>query len=271
MAHPKPRILGGQDQSALSNVGSSVTINGLSQTFSTTQGIITVDASPAYFDFESSNSNVAEVDEDGVVTIVGAGDVNPDTDEVENNSSTITATVGGVEAQGSLTVESVDLDIISVFSDVFANVPVDNYNGFYEPFQTTLGGAVTEEGNNVITYTDLNFVAIEFYGRDGSNVEPIDASEMEVLHIDLRVNEPVDASDYINLELHNNFTLPNAVSGSTTISGSQLVENQFVQFDIPLSNFNGLSAKEALGMLLFVTDGTIENLSIDNIYFYAEN
>lgn len=271
VAQPRPRIFGGQDQTALSNVGTDVTVTGISQTFSTTQGDITVDAAPSYFEFMSSNQDIAIVSEQGIVTIVGSGDIDPETGEVINNTSTITAKIGGVDAMGSLTVESVDLDIISIFSDVFANVPVDNYNGFYEPFQTTQGGAVVEDGNNVITYTELNFVAIEFYGRDGSDVEPIDATEMEFLHIDLRVNEPVDPADFVRIELNNNFTLPNASAGSIEIDSSQLVQDQFIQFDIPLSNFTGLSARDALGMMLFVTDGTIENLSIDNIYFYATN
>ena len=68
-----------------------------------------------------------------------------------DNSSVITAYMGGVLASGSLTVQSVDIDVISIFSDLYANVPVDNYNGFYlDGFQTTLGGAIVENGNNII-------------------------------------------------------------------------------------------------------------------------
>ncbi len=270
IAQPRPRILGGQDQNAQSNINTNVPVIGLSQTFNTTQGDITVDAAPAYFDFSSSNSIVADVNEEGNVSVNGP-EIDSETGEVLAETATITASIGDVEAEGSLTIEVVDLDIISIFSDVFANVPVDNYNGFYEPFQTTLGGSVTEDGNNVITYTDLNFVAIEFYGRDGSDVEPVDATNMEFLHIDFRVNEPVQSNDYITIELNNNFTLSNQVVGTFQVTGSQLTEGQFVPFDIPLSSFNGLTERDAIGMILFVTDGTIENLSIDNIYFYAEN
>jgi hypothetical protein len=94
---------------------------------------------------------------------------------------------------------------------------------------------------------------------------------MEFLHIDIRANEIVDAADYIDISLHNNFTQSNEVSGSFRVNGSDLTSNDWVQFDIPLSSFNGLSARDAIGMMLFVSDGTIANVSLDNIYFYAEN
>jgi len=265
IGQPRPRILGGQDQTAQTNIGTSVPLIGLSYTANLPNGQdVTVSATPSYFDFETSNPFVASVDELGIVTVDGPG-------QGGDNTAVITASLGGVEAEGSLTVEAVDIDVISIFSDVFANVPVDNYNGFYEPFQTTLGGAVNENGNNIIDYTMLNFVAIEFYGRDGSGVEPVDATDMTHLHIEFRVNETVDASDYINMELHNNFTLPNGILGSYQITGSELLSNEWVEFDIPLSSFAGLTSRDALGMMLFVTDNNIANLSVDNIYFYAEN
>jgi len=271
IAQPRPAILGGQDQTAKANVGTSTSIIGFTQTFNLANGQdVTVTTTPSYFDFVTSNLFVATVTDLGVVTVDGAGKIDPDTGIIDN-TAVVTATMGGVKASGSLTIEAVNIDIISIFSDVFANVPVDNYNGFYEPFQTTLGGSIEEDGNNIIDYTLLNFVAIEFYGRDGSDVQPVDATEMTHLHIDVRVNETVDASDYINLELNNNFTLGNAISGAYTIPGTDLTSNQWVQFDIPLSSFTGLTAREAVGMMLFVSDGTIANVSLDNIYFYSEN
>lgn len=265
LGQPRPKIMGGQDQMGQANVDTSVPIIGLTYTANGPNGSdITVNATPSYYDFETSNPFVASVDEFGLVTVDGPG-------EGGNNTATITATLGGVPAEGSLTIEAVNIDVISIFSDVFANVPVDNYNGFYEPFQTTLGGAVNENGNNIIDYTMLNFVAIEYYGRDNSGVQPVDITDLTHLHIEFRVNETVDASDFINISLHNNFTQPSEVSGVFSISGAELLSNEWVEFDIPLSSFAGLTARDAVGMMLFVTDGTIANLSIDNIYYYAEN
>lgn len=265
LGQPRPSILGGQDQTAQANVGTSVPVLGLTQTFNTASGQdVTVNATPAYFDFETSNPFVASVDENGLVTVDGPG-------EGANNASIITASLGGVDAAGSLTILASNLDVISIFSDVYANVPVDNYNGFYAEFQTTLGGAVEENGNNIITYTDLNFVAIEFYGRDGSDVQPIDASEMTHLHIDIRVNENLDPSDFVSFTLFNDFTLPTDSEGNFSISANDLQSNEWVEFDIPLSSFAGLNGTDALGALFTITDGSIANLSLDNIYFYSEN
>jgi hypothetical protein len=272
LGQPRPAILSGQNQTAQANVDTSVPIIGLSQTFNTASGQdVTVTAAPAYFDFETSNPFVASVDENGLVSVDGPGEIDPETGQFDN-SAIITASVAGVDAAGSLTISATDIDVISLFSDVFANVPVDNYNGFYlDGFQTTLGGAIDEGGNNIIDYTLLNFVAIEFYGREGSGVQPIDASEMTNIHIDIRVNETVNPSDFFRIEIFNNFTLGNQIAGSYTISGSELLSNEWVEFDIPLSSFAGLTSQDALGAIIFVSDGTIANVSLDNIYFFAEN
>jgi len=196
LGQPRPAILGGQDQTGQANVGTSVPLIGLTQTFNLANGQdVTVTATPSYFDFVTSNPFVASVNDLGVVTVDGPGEIDPDTGIVDN-TAVITASLGGIEALGSLTIAAADIDVISIFSDVFANVPVDNYNGFYfDGFQTTLGGAIEEDGNNIIDYTLLNFVAIEFYGREGSGVQPVDATEMTDMHIDIRVNENVDPSD----------------------------------------------------------------------------
>ncbi len=272
LGQPRPAILGGQDQTAQANIDTSVSIIGLSQTFNLANGQdVTVTATPAYFDFITSNPFVASVNDQGIVTVEGPGEPDPNTGVVDN-TSVITATLAGMDASGSLTISSVNIEVISIFSDVFANVPVDNYNGFYlDGFQTTLGGAILEGSNNIIDYTMLNFVAIEFYGRDGSGVQPVDASDMTHIHIDIRPNEAIEASDFFRIEIFNNFTLGNQIAGTYTISGSELTSNDWVGFDIPLSSFSGLSSQDALGAMIFVSDGTIVNVSLDNIYFYSEN
>lgn len=279
LGQPRPAILGGQDQTAQANVGTSLPLTSLTQTFNLANGQdVTVSASPAYFDFETSNPFVASVSDLGVVSVDGEGAIDPDTGQLDN-TATITASIDGVQASGSLTIEAVNIDVISIFSDVFANVPVDNYNGFYfDGFQTTLGGAIVENGNNIIDYTMMNYVAIEFYGREGSGIQPVDASEMTQLHIDIRVNENIDPSDFFTIEIFNNFTAGNEVKGSYTISGSELLSNEWVEFDIPLSSFEGLTSQDALGAFIFITEGTnpnapgtITNVSLDNIYFFNEN
>jgi hypothetical protein len=256
----RPTMLGGTDADFISVPGQSLNISGFTGTYNLANGQdVTVITTPNYYAFSSSNPSVASVSEEGLVTVNTTG------------TAEITATLDGVSVNGSVNVQSfADPRIISVFSDFYANVPVDGYNGFYEPFQTTLGGAIVEEGNNIIDYTLLNFVGIEFYGRyGGPGVEPIDATEMTHFNIDFRVNEVLSPSDFIRIELINNVN--NGQMGySYTVPSSSLLSNQWVSLKIPLTSFPGLQSN-ALGIILFDAGANgIKNLSVDNIYFSKE-
>ncbi|MDT0608119.1 carbohydrate-binding protein [Croceitalea rosinachiae] len=254
IAQSQPSILGGNEGRFPTIVGESLTIGQLQQTFNLESGINqTVIPAPSYFDFTSSDPNVAFVNELGEVTVVNTG------------TTEISASIAGVRAEGGILVESsATAQIISIFSDLFADVPVDNFNGFFQG-QGTLGGVVDENGNDIIQYTNLDFVSINFFSEENR----IDASEMTTLNLQIRVDEAVDPDDFIRLEL-NNF-LNGVESGSSfTIASSELISNEFVDFSIPLSSFEGLTDKSGLGLLFFVSDGTISNISIDNIFFTAE-
>ena len=132
------------------------------------------------FDFSSSAPHIAFVNEFGVIN-------------VSNGTAVITATLGGVEAEGSLTINAVGefelapipttdpSNVISIFSDTYTNVPVDFYNGYWEPFQTTLSADFAVEGNNILNYTNFNFVGNKF-----SN-PTVDATEKSNLHIDMYI------------------------------------------------------------------------------------
>ncbi|UOY06639.1 carbohydrate-binding protein [Muricauda sp. SCSIO 64092] len=250
----RPSILGGNDGRFPTTVGGSLTIDQLQQTFNLGSGINqTVIPAPSYFDFKSSDPNVAFVNELGEVTVINTG------------TTEITASIAGVLAAGRISVESSETaQIISIFSDLFADVPVDNFNGFFEN-QTTQGGVFDENGNDIIKYTNLNFVSINFFSEENR----IDASEMTTLNLQIRVDETIDTGDFIRLEL-NNF-LNGVESGSSfTIPSTELIANEFVDFAIPLSEFQGLTDRSGLGLLFFVTEGTISNISVDNIFFSAE-
>lgn len=255
VAQSRPSILGGNDSRFPTTVGQTVTISQLQQTFNLGSGVDqTINLTPSYFSFESSDPNVAFVDELGEVTVVGTG------------STEITASIAGVLAEGKLLVESSEsAQIVSIFTDLFADLPVDNYNGFFLG-QNTKGGLVEENGGQIIRYTELDFVSINFF----QNVAPIDITEMTELRISIRVDESIDAGDFINIQLINSVGNPDLTSGTFRIEGSDLVPNEWVEFQIPLSNFTGLGARNAIGQLFFVSDGTISNVSIDNIFFSAE-
>jgi len=284
IAQPRPIINNGIDQQIRSSVNLSTTITGFSNTLNTiielpdessTSRDVTLSIAASYFDFVSSNPGTATVDQFGVVKMVGEG------------MATITATLDGITAMGSLEVivgaafetapvPTVNPDsVISIFSDAYTNVPVDYYNGFFTPDgQTTQGGTgfeggpagadIVVNGDGIINYTDLNFVGIGTF----LNVSPVNASEMTHFHVDINVQEAVDAGDFITLQLLNSVGNGES-SGSVTIDSNTLKENEWVSLDIPLADF-GLVDRSALGLIFFVSDETISDIYVDNIYYYTD-
>ncbi|WP_203058971.1 Ig-like domain-containing protein [Robertkochia sediminum] len=271
IAQPRPAMFNGEDVIQQSFTGSTLQVTGLTQTFNLPSGgDQTVAAAPAYFSFSSTDPDIARVDESGQVSVLGTG------------TATITAIIAGVKAAGSLTVESLgdfvpapvpDRDpatVISVFSDAYTNIPVDFYNGFFEPFQTTLGGVDLEiNGDQIIRYTQLNFVATEFKNPT------IDASAMTHFHVDIQVQEAIDAGDFLEIEL-GDFGPDNAFGGGDDSSArvrydsGDLVSNQWISLDIPLSEFSTLTSRSNLAQIFFISDATISTILVDNMYFYAE-
>tara|TARA_R110002072_G_scaffold151503_7_gene300964 strand:+ start:9937 stop:11850 length:1914 start_codon:yes stop_codon:yes gene_type:complete len=269
VAQPQPRIFNGEDLFQQSFIGAATSVSGLTQTFNLENGQNqTVSAAPAYFEFNSSNPGVATVSEDGNITIIGGG------------TTLITATLGGVNAQGSLTLESLGEfelapiptrdpeNVISIFSDAYTNVPVDYYNGFFNgDGQTTQGGAPPIEigGDQIINYTELNFVGIGTF----MNVPTVDASQMTHFHVDINVQESIDPGDFIRIQLINDVG-GNETSGSVVFDNTVLVTNEWVSLDIPLGEFAGLASRDQLGLIFFVSDATISNIFVDNIYYYKD-
>ncbi|CAL2094476.1 Carbohydrate binding domain (Family 11) [Tenacibaculum sp. 190524A05c] len=275
VAQPRPRIMGGQDMTQETFNGSVIQING-TQTFNIGTGEnITSNVAPAYFEFTSSNPDVAFVDESGRVTVLTQG------------TTVITASLGGVAAEGSLTLNSSGdftpaptpparnpEDVVSVFSNAYANINIDFYNGFFGG-QTTLGGAVDLGAENVIQYTGLNFVTVQF-----SN-PTVDVSQMTTLHIDIKVDETVANGDAITIELGDfgsdgvfgGVGSDDSAGSATPITG--FVQNQWLSIDIPINSFtggtgagfSGLANTANLAQVTFVSS-TISNITVDNIYFY---
>lgn len=262
IAHPHFTILNGQEQVETSFTGVSKTIGGLSGIYNLPSGVNqTISLSPAYFQFLSSNPSIATVDASGKVLIAGGP-----------GNAVITAKVGEVSADGSFTVQSQgvyqhaptpsqDADkVISIFSDAYANIPVNYYNGYWAPYQTTLSADFDVNGDHVLNYTDFNFVGIEF------SSPTVDATSMTHLHVDLFIPNALAATGQIRLEL---VDLVANVTGTSTRSITPAQTQQWLSLDIPLASFSGLSKRTNLGQLIFVdVNNNISGFYADNIYFY---
>lgn len=267
IAHPLPRIFSGLNPTVSSFNGVTIPVSGTNVVFNVDGLDVSVNAAPAYFNFRSSNPSVATVNALGQVSVVSAG------------TATITGTVGGSgnqsNALGSLTVNSAGpfmsaptpparnaSDVVSIFSDAYQNVQVDNYNGFFQ-FQTTQGGKIDIAGDNILSYTQLNFVSINMF--ESPNV---DASAMTHLHLDVNVREALRPGAFLRVVIINN-NGPGETSGSVNLlSYKPLVRDNWVSYDIPILDFAGLGVPNDVDLIFFVSDGTISNIYVDNVYFY---
>lgn len=274
LAHPRPAILSAEDVVETSFLGSTTEITDLTFTINQANGIdVTVDAAPSYFTFSSSDPSVATVNKEGVVSVVGQG------------TAAITASLGEEQAKGSLTIESIGNftpapipthapeDVISIFSDTYQNVPVDFYNGFYAPYQTTTSSDFSVNGNNVLNYENFNFVGIEF----NQNVPTIDASEMDYLTVDVYLPNAIPPNSALTLNLRD-LGADGAFEGgddtivSTTInagSNPALVSGQWITIEL---NISGMAGKSNLGQIILDSDAGPglqgATIQVDNIYLY---
>lgn len=267
IAQPRPKIYEGEDIVEEVFTGTSTTISGLSETFNLGSGEdVTLSVAPSYFSFNSSNPSVATVDEYGAVSIVGSG------------NAIITASLNGIEADGSLTIQSLGEfvhaptptwdaeDVISIFSDTYSNVSVDFYNGYWEPWQTTTSADFEVDGDNILNYLNFNFVGNQF-----SN-PTIDASLMSHIHFDVFV--PANTTNQMLKITLKDFGSDQADGGDddTTIdmtySGTQLLAGQWNSIDFSLTSF---SNKDHFGQIIYENLGSdLSNFYLDNVYLYND-
>lgn len=144
-------------------------------------------------------------------------------------------------------------DVISIYSDAYTSLSgVDFYPNWG---QSTTYTQIEVDGNKIIQYGNINYEGIDF----GTT---IDASSMEYLHID------VWTADLAALEIY-----PISTATGEKAVLKDLVADQWVSFDIPLSDFTdqGLSMADIF-QFKFVgspwAGGGFGTIFLDNIYFY---
>jgi len=270
IAHLRPAIADGMDVSVSAETGSTFTMEGFVTANLPTGVDQRVETSAAYFDFATSNAGVASVSASGLVTVMDAG------------TAVITATLAGQPAQGSVSIESTGAPVlpqtpapaptvpadkvISVFSNVYANVPVDYFNGYWQ-FSTAQVFDAQVAGDDIKRYTQLNFVGIQF------TAPTIDATAMTDFHMDIWTPDPIGPSTVFKILLvdigaDGSFGGTDDSSHEITINSSQLASDSWISLDIPLANFPGLKSRAHLAQI--VLSGDLPNLFVDNIYFYDD-
>ena len=268
IAQPQPAIFNGLDVVQPGFKGGSSLMTGLTQTFNLATGEnLTVIAAPSYYIFSSTDVDIARVNQLGVISIIDSG------------SAKITATLGSVAASGSLTIEvsgSFDLapvptrdpsKVISLYSDTYTNVPVDFFNGYWQPYQTTESADIVVEGNNMINYTNFNFVGNQF------SSPTVDASEKSNVHINMYIPDSVPADMDFLITLVD-FGADNVDGGGDDtreqvfFDKSLWVPNTWITLEFPITMAN----KSNIGQIIYenINFSSLSNWYLDNVYFYED-
>jgi hypothetical protein len=257
--NPRPSIA---SASVSDEVGAQVTIGGAAVTFDVDGADVTVEASPRYFTFSSSNTGVATVTDQGDVAVVGVG------------TATISASLGATQATGAVNVTAVSppteappaptrdaADVVALFSDAYQTRTVDTWSAVWDQADVS---DVLIAGNAVKRYRNLAFAGIEFTSV------PVDASAMSHLHLDVYVSDVASFRvKLVDFGANGVFGGGDDSEHEITLSGSSnpaLTPNTWSSLDIPLSAFAGLTARGHLAQMIIA--GSAPTVYLDNVYFY---
>jgi hypothetical protein len=269
-------------QEALINSGKNTTksgpapakIEGLTTKFALPNGgSQVVNTSANYYNFISDNDKVITVNANGVIEKLGIG------------TAIITAKLGGTAAVGSVTVVSTGAfvfppiptrpagNVVSVFSDFYTSVNVDFFNGYWQPYQTTLSNDFEVPNNGKVDkflyYTNFNFVG------NLLSAPRADLSQMTHLHFNMYIPGSVP-SNFDFLVTVVDFG-PDGVEGGNNDTRKQLFipksasikANEWLTIELPLNMTN----KSRVGLVIYENINLpkgpgLAEFYLDNVYFF---
>jgi hypothetical protein len=151
------------------------------------------------------------------------------------------------------------VNVISLFSNAYTNVPVDTW-------RTDWSSAVLEDvmvaGNATKKYTELDFVGIETVANQ------VNASGMTHLHVDVwSADATLFGVKLVDFGANGAFEGGDDVEHQ--IDFAMPVQGQWISYDIPLSDFTGLTTKSNIAQFIFVGQPTgASTVYVDNVYFH---
>lgn len=152
-----------------------------------------------------------------------------------------------------------EINVISMFSNVYTDVPVDTWHTDWSVATLT---DIQIDGNDTKKYAALDFVGVETVGPN-----LLDVTEMEFFHFD--VWTPNMTTLRVKLV---DFGADGAFDGGDDseqeLEYTDHEQNAWVSYAIPMAEFTGLTASDHIAQLIF--SGTPAGqgvLYVDNVYF----
>jgi hypothetical protein len=258
-------ILNGRNASMTSFKDVETPITDLFTSFSLPDGTVASIAAPAsYFTFESSNPAIATVSSKGIVKSIKAG-FSVITAKLANKTSKGSMVLNVKGFQNAPTPSFPSNSVTSIFSDNYTNIVVDFFNGYWQPFQRTLSADFKVGTDNILNYTNFNFVGISFANPT------IDASAKNFLSMDVFV--PGTLTPGVKFKVTLRDFGANGVDGGgddtdkvVTFTNSDLAADQWKTLKIPID----MAKKNKLGLIILSDSdlGNLSNFYLDNIYLH---
>ncbi len=149
-------------------------------------------------------------------------------------------------------------NVISLFSDVYTDVPVDTWRTDWSAADYT---ETTVDGDAVKLYSNLSFVGAETISNQ------VDASAMTHFHVDYWTgNASVFRVKLVDFGPDGGFDGGDDTEHEIEFT---VTPNTWVSLDIPLSDFTGLTTTQNISQYIFSAATAGEaNVYIDNVYFH---
>ena len=156
--------------------------------------------------------------------------------------------------------------VTSLFSDSYDDVHVDTWSA---PWDQADVADVEIQGDAMKKYTNLVFAGIEFTSQT------VDAGGRTHFHMDIWTPDDTDAPAAFRVKLVD-FGADGSFGGGddsehelafTADTDPALATAEWVELDIPFSDFEGLAAREHLAQLII--SGDPNTVFVDNVFFYS--
>lgn len=159
--------------------------------------------------------------------------------------------------------------VVSLFSDSYNNISVDTWSAGWD--RADVEDVVMGE-NTMKHYTNLTFAGIEFIR------EMIDGTNLTHLHFDMWTPDATTAPATFKVKLVD-FGANAAWSGGDDVEHTltftesttpALQPFTWISFDIPIDDFEEMTTRAHLSQLLFEGSAHINEVYIDNLYFFGD-